>query len=178
MINDDNDNNGDDSYYLTAKDVIINRYGREGYKHIMKNLTDICNNGNFNTYYFLDEYKVHTWISNALPRENYTLSNIDLVLEKYDRENDKLGTFKVLEFKDTKYNRLRKAQELLFGLIDRMLRTSQESYRYEGFYLARVDLDNKIFIVNDKILTEDEFKRFLRGELQIKSYRFRMKHFL
>jgi hypothetical protein len=176
MVNDNNDD--DDSYYLTAKDVIINRYGREGYKHIMKNLTDICYNGNFNTYYFLDEYRVHKWISSVLPRENYTLSNIDMVLEKYDKEKDKLGTFKLLEFKDTKYNRLRKAQELMFGLIDRMLRSSQESYRYEGFYLARVDLDNKIFIVNDRILTEDEFKRFLRGEIQIKPYRFRMEYYL
>jgi hypothetical protein len=59
-----------------------------------------------------------------------------------------------------------------------MLRTSQESYRYEGFYLARVDLDNKIFIVNDRILTEDEFKRFLQGEIQIKPYRFRLERYL
>ena len=159
--------------------TIISRYGNEGYKHLINTLAYICNTNRFNTYYFLDEFKTFEWISSVLPssREGYILENVDLLLRRYT-QSDKLGTFKIIELKNTKYNRLRKAQELMFGLIDRMLNTSSESYRYEGFYLARIDLKNKIFIVNDRILTEDEFKSFLQGELQIEPYKFRIERYL
>jgi len=180
ISNDGNDNNdnGDDTI-TNSNNAIISRYGKEGYKHIMHTLADICNAGKFRTYYFLDEHKIYAYISDAVPRDDYVLSNIDLILYKFDhnRKNE-LGTFKLLEFKDLRYNRLRKAQELTFGLIDRMLRSSSESYRYEGFYLARIDIDNRIFIVNDRILSEDEFKSFLQGELQIEPYKFRMERYL
>jgi len=127
---------------------IISRYGYNGYRHLMDTLAYICNMDRFNTYYFLDEFKVIAWISSILPssREGYVLENLDLILRIYDPKNNDIGKFKLLEFKQTTAvivnnntntnNRLGKAQERTFGLIDRMLRnTTSYKDRYEGFLL-------------------------------------------
>ena len=164
--------------------TIISRYGNEGYKHLIDTLAYICNTGRFNTYYFLDEYKVTTWISSILPasKEGYVLENIDLILRIYDKSDD-IGKFKLIEFKHTTnitsnaVSRLGRAQELTFGLIDRMLNSSTYKDRYEGFYLIKVDPSNNI-IVNNVTLTQEEFKAFLLGKLKVEPYRFELEYHL
>jgi hypothetical protein len=158
-------------------DKIISRYGTKGYEHLTDTLAYICSTARFDTYYFLDEFKVFGWISSILPREGYVLENIDMVLRIYEPNSNDLGRFKLLEFKYAN-NNLRKGQIFTFGLIDKMLKTSQESNRYEGFYLVNVDLNNKIFIVNNVTLTEEEFKLFLLGKLNIEPYKFEIERFL
>jgi hypothetical protein len=158
-------------------DKIISRYGTKGYEHLTDTLAYICSTARFDTYYFLDEFKIFAWISSILPRAGYVLENIDMILRIYEHNTNDLGRFKLLEFKYTN-NSLRKGQIFTFGLLDRMLRTSQESDRYEGFYLVNVDLNNKIFIVNSITLTEEEFKLFLLGKLKIEPYRFDLECFL
>jgi len=158
-------------------DKIISRYSVKGYEHLTDTLAYICNTAKFDTYYFLDEYKVFAWISSILPREGYVLENLDMILRTYEHKTSDLGRFKLLEFKHANTS-LRKGQIFTFSLMDRMLRTSQENNRYEGFYLVNVDLNNKIFIVNNVMLTEEEFRLFLLGKLKIEPYRFGIENYL
>jgi len=167
-------NNNNDNSNI---DKIISRYGTKGYEHLTDTLAHICSTGRFDTYYFLDEYKVFTWISSILPREGYVLENLDMILRIYEPNTSDLGRFKLLEFKHANTS-LRKGQIFTFSLIDKMLRTSKESNRYEGFYLVNVDLNNKIFIVNSITLTEKEFRLFLLGKLNVEPYRFEIERYL
>ncbi|GBC73881.1 hypothetical protein HRbin04_01288 [archaeon HR04] len=71
------------------------------------------------------------------------------------------------------FYRLRKAQELTFGLMDHILKKSN---RYEGFYILRFDNmmveDAKIITVNNIPLSRDELKDFLIGRKHIEPYSF------
>ena len=85
--------------------------------------------------------------------------------------NDRLGRFKLLEFKENQHY-LDKAQRLTFGLIDKMLKSSDESYRYEGFYLINIvdNKNNSVILINNTSVSIDYFRAFLLDKVE--PYRF------
>jgi hypothetical protein len=146
-------------------------------------LSKVANTDAYSTSSFLSTMMERAYISSLLPKsfEGYVLEDVDLILRMYDPNNNTdIGKFKLLELKvNSNDRRLGKAQEITFGLIDRMLRSSQENNRYEGFFYIRKNnrFNNKI-IVNNYVLTPDEYKMFLLGKLNVESYRFEIESYL
>lgn len=166
---------------------IIKIYGYNGYLKILRYIVEIAEltkvtNTNAYSPHFLATFKQRAYVSSLLPEgsKGYVLEDIDLMIVRWNI-NDRLGTFKLIEFKSG--YKLSKAQYLAHGLIDRMLRRTQESdrYRYEGYYLIRPY--NNDFLVNDWLLTKDELQAFLLGKLElekkkIEPYLFEIERYL
>ena len=134
----------------SLRDRIISIYGYNGYLRCLSYLADIAElskvaNTNAYSPYFLSTLKKRAYVSSLLSRgnEGYVLEDIDLVLVRWSN-NDRLGRFKLLEFKENQHY-LDKSQRLTFGLIDKMLKSLDESYRYEGLYLINI-VDNKTIV--------------------------------
>jgi len=74
------------------------------------------------------------------------------------------------------HTKLNIAQQRTFGLVDKLLKTSSENERYLGFYLVQYPHEDpdkcEYVIVNGVKLTLEEFKAFLKFELQVPSYSF------
>jgi len=162
---------------------IIKIYGYNGYLKILQYIVDIAEltkvtNTNAYSPHFLATFKQKAYVSSLLPEgsKGYVLEDIDLMVIRWN-SNDRLGTFKLIEFKSDNHYKLDKAQYLAHGLLDRMLRTTQESdrYRYEGYYLARPHNDG--FLVNGWLLTKDELQAFLLGKLKVEPYKFELERF-
>jgi hypothetical protein len=160
----DNNNNNNN----TTVDMIISKYGKEGYEHLINTLACISNSNKYHTYYFLDNFRAKILTSDMLPRSGYVLEDLDLIVYTYKYNENR---FKLLEFKYMN-NDLKQGQKVVFGTIDRMLRSSQEGKRYEGFYLVNIDFDNRTVIVNNIALTLERYQAFLKGDLIIKPYKF------
>jgi hypothetical protein len=163
---------------------IIKIYGYNGYLKILRYIVEIAEltkiiNTNAYSPHFLATFKQKAYVSSLLPKgsEGYVLEDIDLIVVRWN-PSDRLGTFKLFEFKSDNYYKLDKAQYLAHGLIDRMLRTTQESdrYRYEGYYLVRPYNDG--FLVNGWLLTKDELQTFLLGKLKVEPYIFEIGRYL
>jgi hypothetical protein len=171
------------------RNKIISIYGYSNYIRILQyiariaELSKVANTDAYSTSSFLSTMMERVYISSLLPKsfEGYVLEDVDLILRMYDPNNNTdIGKFKLLELKvNSNDRRLGKAQEITFGLIDRMLRSSQENNRYEGFFYIRNNnrFNNKI-IVNNYVLTPDEYKMFLLGKLNVEPYRFEIESYL
>lgn len=110
--------------------------------------------------------------------QGFVYEDLDLVARRFSKE-DPIGKFMFIEikYKDTM---LGVAQTRTFGLIDRLLRSADpERKRYVGYYLMQYpDPDpNKCdhIRVNEQQLTMEEFKKWLRFELDIQPYKFGYK---
>ena len=163
---------------------IIKIYGYNGYLTILRYIAEIAEltkvtNTNAYSPHFLATFKQKAYVSSLLPEgsKGYVLEDIDLMVVRWN-PSDRLGTFKLLEFKSDNYYKLDKAQYLAHGLIDMLLKTTQENnkYRYEGYYLVRPHNDG--FLVNGWSLKKDELQAFLLGKLKIEAYTFELGRYL
>ena len=193
-----NSNDKEEEY----KEKIIYRFGYNGYLRLLQSLAYIAEHSRFNTPNFLAGMVAGTWIRSILPssHEGYLVEDLDMILLRY-RMDDRLGSFKLIEIKHTNtdttnsnrgstihhHNRLRKAQELTFGLMDHILKRSS---RYEGFYLIRFSAsattstdsmmaveDANTITVNDIPVSRNELRDFLLGRKYIEPYSFEFERY-
>ena len=126
-----------------------------------------------------DKFQILPWreyIRQNLPpgAEGFVAEDLDLIIRNYTQQDPK-GKFMLIELKYG-HTKLNIAQQRTFGLIDKLLKTSSENERYLGFYLVQYpheDPDKCEYVsVNGVKLTLEEFKAFLKFELQVPSYSF------
>ena len=116
----------------------------------------------------LQELPFRKWMRNNLPhpKEGMVVEDLDVVLrvygEKFNTDDD--GKFMLVELK--KYSAyIGHAQWMTYGLINRLLVSSLESYRYQGYYVVQYTVDNwdvSQFWINKERIYLPEFKEFLK----------------
>lgn len=129
-----------------------------------------------------DKYQVlpwREWIRTVMPvgTEGFVVQDLDLIIYRFgpliSRELDMYGKFILL---DVKYKKLylEYSQEILFGLIDYLLRKSDpyQNY-YVGFYILVWDDEPDEISINGVLKGMENVKKFFLGEIIIEPYKFK-----
>lgn len=129
-----------------------------------------------------DKYQIlpwREWLRKVFPagQEGFVVQDLDLIVYRFGsliyEKSDLYGKFILIEVKYKKYH-LEFSQEVLFGLIDSLLRKADpEGNHYAGFYILTWDEDPDEIAINGIIKGMENVKRFLLGEITIPSYQFR-----
>ena len=119
----------------------------------------------------LQQLPFRDWIRQNLPgpKAGYVVEDLDLVIRVYgdNFSSDSTGKFMLIELKKHPAN-IGHAQWMTFGLIDRLLKSSPEGYRYKGYYVIQYTVehwDYSQFHVNGIHLPKDKFIGFLKFDI-------------
>ena len=103
--------------------------------------------------------------------KGFVAEDLDLVLRRFDFNGpDREGRFRLVELK-VAYGVFKTSQQRTFGLLDKVLKNSNELGKYAGFYIVYSEtefwdeLDQ--FTVNGWDLTKGQFNEWLNWNLDI-----------
>jgi hypothetical protein len=109
--------------------------------------------------------------------EGFTAEDLDLIITHFgpNYESDEFGRIRLIEIK-TGNETMNKSQKYTLALLDRMCRTSRESFRYQGFFLVWAPTknweDEQIITVNGYDLTQKQFNLWLKDDLFVEPNNF------
>lgn len=112
------------------------------------------------------------WMRENLPGggAGMVVEDMDIVLRRYGPLANwcRDGTISFIEVK-TFSSFMGRAQEMTFGLIDRLMRKADPDEKYyKGYYVIRWNPPH--YAINECAVTEDELKQFFVGERSYPSY--------
>lgn len=131
-----------------------------------------------------DKYQVlpwRDWIRTVFPtgQEGFVVQDLDLIVYRFGslihKKSDMYGKFILIEVKYKKH-RLEFSQEVVFGLIDHLLRKADpEGNHYAGFYVLTWSEKPDEIAINGVIKGIENVGKFLLGKISTPPYQFKTR---